>query len=122
MNSRPRSISSNNINGEKRKHTLSVQNNSQNPLDEMSREDMITVIKDLKEERETLIQEKECIIKHTKEIESELTSIKIKIANKLLEKLFNNEKPSKATQTEYFVLNTSFTRHSKTGQCHFNSS
>ena len=25
-------------------------------------------------------------------------------------------------QTEYFVLNTSFTRHSKTGQCHFNSS
>jgi hypothetical protein len=26
------------------------------------------------------------------------------------------------TQTEYFVLNTSFTRHSKTGQCHFNSS
>jgi uncharacterized protein Yka (UPF0111/DUF47 family) len=88
----------------------------------MSREDMITVIKDLKEERETLIQEKECIIKHTKEIESELTSIKIKIANKLLEKLFNNEKPSKATQTEYFVLNTSFTRHSKTGQCHFNSS
>ncbi len=27
-----------------------------------------------------------------------------------------------STQTEYFVLNTSFTRHSKTGQCHFNSS
>jgi ATP-dependent DNA helicase PIF1 len=26
------------------------------------------------------------------------------------------------TQTEYFVLNTSFTRHSKTGQCLFNSS
>ncbi len=25
-------------------------------------------------------------------------------------------------QTEYFVLNKSFTRHSKTGQCHFNSS
>ena len=27
-----------------------------------------------------------------------------------------------ATQTEYFVLNKAFTRHSKTGQCHFNSS
>jgi hypothetical protein len=26
------------------------------------------------------------------------------------------------SQTKYFVLNTSFTRHSKTGQCHFNSS
>ena len=28
----------------------------------------------------------------------------------------------KISQTEYFVLNKSFTRHSKTGQCHFNSS
>lgn len=60
---------------------------------------MITLIKDLKEERETLIQEKECIIKHTKEVERELTSIKIKIADKLLEKFFNNEKPGKANET-----------------------
>jgi membrane glycosyltransferase len=27
-----------------------------------------------------------------------------------------------SSQTEYFVLNKAFTRHSKTGQCHFNSS
>ena len=52
----------------------------------MSREDMITLINEFKEERETLIQEKECIISHTKEIESELTSIKVKIANRFLDK------------------------------------
>ncbi|KAK4006430.1 hypothetical protein OUZ56_011583 [Daphnia magna] len=69
MYSRPRSSISS-INGEKRKRTLSVQSNSQNSLDDMSREDIITLIKDLKEERETLIQEKECIISHTKEIEN----------------------------------------------------
>lgn len=102
INSRQRSSSSSNINGEKRNRTTkSVQNNSQNPLDEMSREDMIKLIKNLKEERETHIQEKECIIKHTKEVEIELTgpSIKIKLANKLLEKFFNDEKRSKAKES-----------------------
>ncbi|KAI9556065.1 hypothetical protein GHT06_018632 [Daphnia sinensis] len=68
MYSRPRSSISS-INVEKRKRTLNVQSNSQNSLDDVSREDMITLIKDLKEERETLIQVKECIISHTKEIE-----------------------------------------------------
>ncbi|KZS07387.1 Uncharacterized protein APZ42_028923 [Daphnia magna] len=90
------SISS--INGEKQKRTLSVQSNSQNSLDDMSREDMITLIKDFKKERETLIQEKECIIKHTKEIESELTSIKIKIANMLLDRFFNDGQPTKTNE------------------------
>ena len=71
---RPRS-SIGSINCEKRKRTLSVQNKSQHSLDDMLREDMITQIKDLKEERETLIQEKECIIIHTKEIESDLTLV-----------------------------------------------
>jgi hypothetical protein len=97
MYSRPRS-SIGSINGEKRKRTLSVQNNSQNSLDDMSREDMITLIKDLKEERETLIQEKECIITHTKEIESELTSIKVKIANRFLDKFFGDGQPTEENE------------------------
>lgn len=97
MYSRPRSSISS-INGEKRKRTLSVQSNSQNSLDDMSREDMITLIKDIKEERETLIQEKECIISHTKEIESELTSIKIKIANRLIDRFFNDGQPTKTNE------------------------
>jgi hypothetical protein len=97
MYSRPRS-SIGGTNGEKRKRTLSVQNNSQNSLDDMSREDMITLIKDLKEERETLIQEKECIISHTKEIESELTSIKVKIANRFLDRFFGDGRPTKENE------------------------
>jgi hypothetical protein len=64
----------------------------------MSREDMITLIKDLKEERETLIQEKECIITHTKEIESELTSIKVKIANRFLDNFFGDGQPTKENE------------------------
>jgi hypothetical protein len=59
---------------------------------------MITLIKDLKEERETLIQEKECIITHTKEIESELTSIKVKIANRFLDKFFGDGQPTKENE------------------------
>ncbi len=59
---------------------------------------MITLIKDLKEERETLIQEKECIITHTKEIESELTSIKVKIANRFLDNFFGDGQPTKENE------------------------
>ena len=91
---RLRSNSITGISASKRGRSTSV-SNDQGALASMSREDLLVLVKDLNEEKDALAQEKECLIIHTKQIENELTSIKIKIADKFLDKFFNNEQSTK---------------------------
>ena len=93
INSKPRS-SSISSNSEKRKRSNSV--DTPVSFDDMTREDLIILIKELSEEKETLNQDKDSLINHTKELENELVSIKLKIADKFLDKFFNSDQTHKA--------------------------
>ena len=90
---KPRSSSISGSQSEKRKRSNSI--NSPNSVDDMTREELIILIKDLTEDKENLYQENECLTNHTKEIGSELISIKVKIADKFLNKFVNSDQPIK---------------------------
>ena len=84
MNGRVRSASISSISGEKRKRADIVCVSS--ITDETPREELIQLLTDLQSDYDSLFS-------HSKQLEGELIRIKLKIADGVLDKIFNNEQP-----------------------------
>ena len=82
MNGRVRSASISSISGEKRKRADNVCVSS--ITDETPREELIQLLTDLQSDYDSLF---------SKQLEGELIRIKLKIADGVLDKIFNNEQP-----------------------------